>query len=51
MMIINQLKLERKTLFSSGTGYKVSHPIIRRIDKALFAAEKAARGLESKAEI
>lgn len=45
--IINQLKMERKALLASDTGYTVSHPIIRRIDKALFAAEKAARGLTS----
>ena len=36
--IVRRLKAERKALLDAGAGYSVSHPLVKRIDRALAEA-------------
>lgn len=49
--VISHLKTERRALLSSSAGYTVSHPMIRRIDRALVEAEGAMKRLQRTADL
>ena len=36
--LVRRLKAERKALLDAGAGYSVSHPLVKRIDRALAEA-------------
>jgi hypothetical protein len=36
--LVRRLKAERKALLDAGAGYSVSHPLVKRIDRALSEA-------------